>query len=386
MRGMARRVAVLSCAYPPYPGGVGVAAAGLAREAARHGYEVTVFTPAHRGRQPDQIADGVTVRFLPPLLRYGNAAILPHLSAELRRYDVAHLCYPFFGVAELLPFLRRRARTKVVVHHIMDAVAPGWRGAAFSIHRRLVAPWIFRNADLVLDMSEDYFAGSDLGRMYRRGRAMPPLDFLPLGVDTARFTPGDGPGRDVPVVIFVGGLDRAHYFKGIPVLLEAVARLRRSGLAFRCQIIGEGDLRPRYEAAARSAGLLESVGGPVSFLGLVPNDELPRYYRAGDVFVVPATARVESFSIATAEAQACGLPAVVTDFPGVRVTIADGVTGFVAKPGDAGDLAAKLVSLLQDPERRQTMGLAARARAVTNYDWAAVGAKLARCYERVLAS
>ena len=83
--------------------------------------------------------------------------------------------------------------------------------------------------DLVLDMSEDFFRGSDFGAT-RKLWAEVPMDFLPLGVDTNLFQPAEKKNHDVQAIIFVGGLDRAHYFKGIPVLLRSLEILRKKGL------------------------------------------------------------------------------------------------------------------------------------------------------------
>src|SRR3989338_7244808 len=408
---MVTRVAFLTCVYPPYPGGMGMAAKGMAEEALRHGYEVEVFAPHlvtnmprpyhgnervkinnfrlvhanEKGAGEKMAADAqlrgvVKTTELVPLVRYGNSAILPQLIWRMRSFDIIHLFYPFFGAAELLPIIRRTTKAKIIVHHIMDAVAEGWLGKFFSWHRRYLLPTILRHSDLVLDMSEDFFRGSDFGAT-RKLWAEVPMDFLPLGVDTNLFQPAEKKNHDVQAIIFVGGLDRAHYFKGIPVLLRSLEILRKKGLKFRCLIVGGGDMKKDYETLAGKLGLLE---GAVIFGGLVPNEKLPDYYCSADIFVMPSTARVESFCIASAEAQACGLPAIVSDFPGVRVTIEDRVTGFRVRPGDIKDLTENLATLLQDTKLREDMGVRGRERMVQKYDWEVVGRKLDEIYRKLI--
>jgi glycosyltransferase involved in cell wall biosynthesis len=378
------QIAFLACVYPPYPGGIGVAAAGFARAMHVRGHRVAVFTLASSLPPP---SEPFPVYRLRSPLRYGLAAFVPQLLWRLRAFEVVHCLYPFFGAAELLVLLRQTSRARLVLHHIMDAVAPGWLGVAFDWHRRRALYRLVGASDLVLDMSEDFFQGSDFGPLYAKLRRRPPLAFVPLGVDTDRFRPP--PARpalpEQPAIIFTGGLDRAHYFKGLPVLLDALAMLRRRGVRCRCLIVGEGDRRAAYEAQARQLGLLGSAAtSVVRFTGLVPNEDLPRYYQAADVFVMPSTARVESFSISTGEAQACGLPAIVADFPGVRATIAEGETGFTVRPGDAADLAGKLERLLRDATLRRRLGAAGRQRAIERYDWAAIGKQLERHYAALL--
>lgn len=378
---MVARVAFLTCVYPPYPGGMGIAAKGMAEAAHRHGFDVEVLVP----RQKKSIAShpyrgAVKVTELIPLARFGNAAILPQLIWRLRSFDIVHLFYPFFGAAELLPLIKRRTRAKIIVHHIMDAVAEGRLGQFFAWHSRYLLPTILRHSDLVLDMSEDFFKGSDFGHT-REQWANVPLDFLPLGVDTNLFQPAEKKNHYVPTIIFVGGLDKAHYFKGIPVLLRSLETLKKRGLKFRCLIVGDGDMKKDYEILGGNLGLLR---GMVTFTGLVPNEKLPDYYRSADIFVMPSTARVESFCIAAAEAQACGLPAVVSDFPGVRVTIKEGRTGYLVRPSNANDLSIKLEKLLLNKSLREEMGREGTKRAVELFDWHVTEKKLGSIYSRLL--
>ena len=97
--------------------------------------------------------------------------------------------------------------------------------------------------------------------------------------------------------------------------------------------------------------------------------------------MVPSTARVECFSIVAAEAQSCGIPAIVADFPGVRVTVEGGKTGYVVRPGDPEDLARRVQELVEDPKKAQAMGKAGRKRAVELYDWKKIGETLEHIYE-----
>ena len=339
-----------------------------------------VFVPRQKGDGSGLSGDLVKVTELLALARYGNASFLPQLAWRLRTFDIIHLFYPFFGVAELLPVIKRTTNAKIVIHHIMDAVAEGLLGKVFSAHRRNFLPFILRHGDLVLDMSENFFQGSDFGAS-RSKWANVPLDFLPLGVDTNLFQPANKKNHDRQTILFVGGLDKAHYFKGIPVLLRSFETFKKRGLEFRCLIVGGGDMKKDYETLAGKLGLLE---GAVIFGGLVPNEKLPDYYRSADIFVMPSTARVESFCIAAAEAQSCELPAIVSDFPGVRVTIEDGVTGFRVRPGDTNDLTEKLATLLQDTKLREDMGIKGRERMVQKYDWSVVGRKLDEIYTKLL--
>jgi glycosyltransferase involved in cell wall biosynthesis len=101
---------------------------------------------------------------------------------------------------------------------------------------------------------------------------------------------------------------------------------------------------------------------------------------------LPSTSRAESFGIATLEAQAMGVPAVVTDVgTGTIEAISPGETGLVVEPGDARALAAALDAVLADPERRGEMGKRARERAIARHSVAAAAQQLRGIYARAAA-
>ncbi|MBI2551945.1 glycosyltransferase family 4 protein [Candidatus Uhrbacteria bacterium] len=433
------RIAYLSCVYPPYPGGIGVLAHGMAHEIAERGYTAEVFTLRSKGLEqaiaqeaglrsaegPAHTPAKVKVNFINTVLRYGHAGWAPNLARQLSRFDTVHLLYPFFGVAEIIPYLRARTKSKIVVHHTMDAMAEGVLGMIFRLYNQTLMPRIFKQAHLIITLSEDYFRECDLTSVYAAMPASPPIEFIPNGVDTKLFrptsqsvistkrpmrargeishaTPDNGVeiprfarnDKSVPIILFASGLDRAHYFKGVHVLIEAVRILKQRKVPCRGWIIGSGKMQKEYEAHARVAGVLNAECGikrgacqfpeaHLEFLGLAHHQDMPDYYRQAAVAVVPSTARVECFSIVAAEAQACGVPAIVSDFPGVRVTVEDGKTGYVVRPGDPEALADRIGEVIKNPEKSHAMGIAARKRAVELYDWKIIGDKLEKIYKSI---
>jgi glycosyltransferase involved in cell wall biosynthesis len=180
------------------------------------------------------------------------------------------------------------------------------------------------------------------------------------------------------VITLVGGLDKAHYFKGVPTLLRAIASTDLSDT--RLVIVGQGDLRPKYEEYARQLG----VAGRVIFAGSVSEDELPAYHRLGDVFAFPSVDQSEAFGIAALEALACGVPVVSSDLPGVRTIVREGETGLRVPAGSASALAAALVRMLGNEDMRRTMGAAAREMAVKEFSLESRQAKLGKIVNEML--
>jgi glycosyltransferase involved in cell wall biosynthesis len=162
-------------------------------------------------------------------------------------------------------------------------------------------------------------------------------------------------------VVFVGGLDKAHYFKGIPNLLKALTTKDLEKV--RAVIVGDGDMRAKYEKLSDDLGLADRV----VFTGRVSEEDLPRYYLLGDVFVFPSTDSSEAFGIAALEAMSCGLPVVASDLPGVRTIVRDGETGWRSQPGSVSSFAVSLARLLNDESSLKRFGENARKMAVEEY-------------------
>jgi glycosyltransferase involved in cell wall biosynthesis len=163
------------------------------------------------------------------------------------------------------------------------------------------------------------------------------------------------------------------------VLFDALHHL--GGAAPRLLVVGEGDLRPRYERQAQALGL----GERVRFAGRVGDDDLPRYYAASDLVVLPSVTRGEAFGVVLLEAMACGKPVVASDLPGVRVVVRTTGGGRLAPPGDATALAGAIAALGTDAGLRAALGAAGRRAVEAHYTWPAIGRRLEATYQSVLA-
>lgn len=354
--------------FPPYRGGIGTVAADYARRLRERGIVVRVFTPEYRkhGNAREE-HEGVTR--LRPLYAWGNAALVPSLFRKLRSADVIHLHYPFYG-GEIFAWLASVVwRKPLMVTYHMKAKAAGWLGMIFRLHRALIEPFILRQAKKIFFSSKEYAyeSGVSIGTTVSNETR---VSILPFGVDTARFHVGrddafrttHGIPLDATVIIFVGGLDAAHYFKGLDVLLAACTKLRDD--SWHLLVVGSGDRRNAFEAQAVALGIAPRV----HFVGSVVYEDLPRAYRAADLHVLPSIDRSEAFGIVTLEAAASGLPSVVSDLPGVRSLVVQNATGRCVRPGDTTALAEALADLLQQDGRREVMGAAARAMVEERYD------------------
>jgi phosphatidylinositol alpha-1,6-mannosyltransferase len=226
----------------------------------------------------------------------------------------------------------------------------------------------------------------------------PPITVIPPGVDTDRFRPlatADEkraararlglPATDGTTKLVVG-VSRLVPRKGFDVLIEAAARLQPSHPDLLVAIGGGG--RDHDRLAKRIA----DTGAPARLLGRVADADLPALYGAADVFAMCCRTRwaglePEGFGIVFLEAAACGVPQIAGDSGGAADAVVDGETGVVVKdPRDVGEVAAALAVLLDDDDRRERMGRAARERAVAEFTYDHLAARLAATLDSIVAA
>ena len=373
-------IAQIVCTYPPYRGGMGKVAYEYTERLRDRGYNVHVFTT----RQHVDVEDPEYVHRIPSVIHVGNAGVMPSLYRRLSGFDVIHLHYPFYGGAE--PVIVRKAlrhNQGLVMTYHMDATADGMKGLLFHAHRRVLFPWIIGRTDRILVSSEDYAKTSALADV---DGVMDRVEIHPFGIDLELFHPGKedefkqrlGARMDVPTFVFVGGLDSAHHFKGLPVLIEALDQI--ADLSWQLLVVGDGNLRPSFEATVRARGLSDRV----LFLGNVADRDLPRVYRCADIHVFPSTRRAEAFGLVALEAAASGIPSIASSLPGVRTVVQDGNTGLLVPPEDVCELVKAMTLLIERPDVRQRFGVAARDRAEQSFAWNPLVTQLETTYRSVL--
>ncbi|MGB9775688.1 MAG: glycosyltransferase family 4 protein [Anaerolineae bacterium] len=376
------RIAHVTATFPPYYAGTGLVCYHQAQGLARLGHSVTVFTAASPSGG-ESFPEGVSVRCLSPLFRVGNAPFLPGLLG-LRDFDIVHLHYPFIFGAEMVWLACSTRRVPYVLTYHNDLIGNGMRRYLFDAYTAMTAPVVFAGARRWLVVSWDHAASGRLAPLFRRRWA--DVVEIPNGVDTDLFHP-DVDGRSVRrrlgipeparVLLFVGALDRAHHFKGADYLLRAFARLQ--GPEVWLVLVGDGDLKPSLVALAAQLG----VGERVRFVGTVPHRELPPFYAASDLVVLPSFPP-ESFGMVLIEAMACGRPVIAHDIPGVRTVVSTGKDGLLVRPGDMDDLVENMRALLGDPRRQSEMGQQGRAKVERRYAWPRIIPRLLKLYEEVL--
>jgi D-inositol-3-phosphate glycosyltransferase len=211
---------------------------------------------------------------------------------------------------------------------------------------------------------------------------------VPPGVDLSTFQPIDrdearrkiGYEGDGRIVLFVGRLER---LKGVDIAIRALALLRdRKHEDVRLLIVGEDSKDEEQSEKDRLKEFASALGirDHVDFLGSVAHHELPFFYSAADVCVMPSYS--ESFGLVGLEAQACGRPVVGSGVAGLRSVVRDEVSGYLIDAHDAAAYAERIGRLLDNPELAQQMGRRGRLLA-QRFSWNRTADSLQELFEGV---
>jgi len=342
-----------------------------ARAMAARGVLVDVFTRQHL--DPDEAADwgaGCRLIHVPagPLetangdlrrrLRSFADEVVERTRGEMLRYEgivshywlsglVAHRLREHWGAPHVAGF-----------HTLALAKPEAFRNARDASERVAGEREVIARADLLLAATPH-----DRATLVADYSAAPSrIVQAPPGVDTRRFRPLNrseccrrlGLQEAGRRLLFVG---RTIPLKGIPMLLEALSRLPAEVSAV---IVGGSPEDSERRFPESTAGRL-GVTGRVQFVDSVPHDQLPFYFGAADVCVVPSY--YESYGMVALEALACGRPVVASRVGGLSAVVDHGVNGLLVAPGSPGELADALLMLLGNENYREALGRAGVAKA-----------------------
>ena len=360
--------------YYPVLGGMENHIKWLAEAQAAAGHQVSVLVTSLDRRTSVHWENGVRV------IRAGRLASVASTPLSLvfpwllrrERPDIAHLHFPY-PLGEVSNYLLGRGRRTIITYHSDVVRQAGILRLYDPLLRR-----ILRRADRLIATSPQYVQSSPyLKPLEDRVRV------IPLGLDLARFQQPDPqqvaalkarfPG---PLLLFVG---RLRYYKGVQFLLDALPQTPTA----RLLIVGTGPMAAPWQAQTLGLRLADRV----HFLGDISDAELPAYYAAADLFVLPACARSEAFGVVQLEALASGTPILSTEVgTGTSYVNQDGVTGRVVAASDSQALADALHELLANPARLQAMAAAARQRAASEFSLPVMVARIETLYQEMLAT
>lgn len=360
------RVLIVTTTYPPHLNGQATFSGNLANGLAARGHAVRVVVPQRGWKLEVEEHGNLSVWRVPglPLSLLRNELIwVWRLSAHIRQVfeefqpEVVHLQDSSPLCRAALKEARRRGIPVLATHHPGPEIWAPYFSWLARYFRPLVAWIAWRWMLSFLNCVDGVVVPSEAAaQVLHAQKVRPPVEVISCGVDWhgwQALPPVDrvavrqawGLPPDQPVFLYVGRLDPE---KRLPVLLEAAALVH--GSAFQVVLAGEGGQEHQLRRWVNAQRLQERV----RFLGRVPREAIAPLLQAADIFVMPGD--VESLSLATLEAMACGKPVIAARAMALPELVRHGLSGRLFQPGEAGDLAAQMQWMLEHPEAWAVMG------------------------------
>jgi glycosyltransferase involved in cell wall biosynthesis len=300
---------------------------------------------------------------------------------ELPEYELQKLSFP--PILQMLDYIQRERFTEIIIStpgpvgltallaaKMLNLQTSGIYHTDFPQYIRILTEdsflesvtwrymhWFYGQLDTVFVNSEEYRQS-----WIKRGFDPAKLKIFPRGLDTELFNPGRrdpaffqkfGTCNGEVRLLYVGRISRE---KDLDLLATAYRRLRNEGLLIQLFVVGHG---PYSEALAKS--LPEAF-----FTGYLRGTDLATAYASADIFVFPST--TDTFGNVILEAQACGLPVVVSDSGGPKELVEDRTNGLITRSRDVDDFTRAIRSLATDAALRKRMGICAR-KSVIDLSW-----------------
>lgn len=353
----------------PLWGGAEVYLHEVFRRLAARGHEVTLLCSPYAGGAADETIDGIRI-----LRRGGFWTFHLQVPRVYRRELAAERWDCVFEYTNKVPML-----TPLFVRAPLVAVALHLFGtsifhesklpiAAYIYAMERLLPLIYRRLPWIA------ISASTRDELAALGIPAEHIHLAYQGIDLQWFQPppsnaasadnGDetrtNAAGDALTIAWVGRMKR---YKRADVLLRAMPAVLAQLPGARLELAGDGPEAPRLK---RLAVQLDLPPDRVRFAGLVSEEEKRALLRRAAVLVQPSLK--EGWGRTVLEAGACGVPAIVSDVPGLRESVVPGQTGVLVRPGTPDAFGAALVDFLRDTPRRAAMGAAARTFAA-QFSW-----------------
>jgi glycosyltransferase involved in cell wall biosynthesis len=204
---------------------------------------------------------------------------------------------------------------------------------------------------------------------------------IPNGIDLDKFTVNEnkkflrkklGISINKTIIIFVG---RLHVVKGLEYLINAVNKVKNDNL--KLFIIGDGTERENLEKLSKKL----NIENYIEFCGEIPNEKIPEYLTASDIFVLPSLS--EGFPNVLLEAMTCGLPVIATKIKGLDEIIEEGINGYLINPKSSEQIAEKIEFISKNKTIYKTISQNNKIRA-SEFSWDPVIDRLDEIYKKTL--
>jgi glycosyltransferase involved in cell wall biosynthesis len=368
----------------------------------KNGVRTKVIAPHHAGEKSKEDIDGFPVKrfryFFPAKLQrlaYGagiptnlKTSILARLQlpiflfafmistlTEIRHFDIIHCHWSLAGMVGIIAAKLFKKKIVLMMH-----------GAeVFVLGDHPILKFVLRNIDfLICNSTYTEKKTLKLHRVIHHAVISP-------GVDTNQYYPQSNVSdlrknlnmshEDILILAIGNFIPR----KGFTYLIQALNMIvHQKGIThIKLGMVGHGPLREQYDKMIKDS----SLANYVTFLGFVDDAEMPAYYSAADILVLPAiideVGDTEGLGVVLLEANACKTPVIGSKVGGIPDVIENGVNGLLVEQKDPADLAEKILTLADDQDLRTQLGENGRKIVEANFNWNSISHKIIQVYDRL---
>lgn len=384
------RIVIATDVYFPIIGGVQVVIKRLSYELSKRGHSVSIIAPSPTSRTYKEAEGQVTVYrigSLTTIRKFATFRIPRHLDAVKKiisdiQPDIIHVMTPG-AVGDTAIHVGKKQKIPLIGtgHVIAENILIMFRLPKYieSMAGYLIMKQIthtYQKLDLLTVPSPA------AAKLYKRYGLKIPIEVISNGLYLEHFGHVSEKEKealkkkyhlpDKPIIIYVGRLDKE---KKVDVLVTAVSLLKDTN--FQLLIAGKGAEKETIHRLVKKLGLKDHV----TFLGYLPDGELPVLYSIATVYAMPSDAELQSIS--TMEAMATGLAVIGANAIALPNLIKNGVNGYLFKPRDPEDLSKKLQIILQDKDLRKKMGKES-LQLIKEHDMPHVITKMEEAYKKVI--
>lgn len=386
------KICLVSSVFPPTDlGGVAEVTYNLQKMLYKHGIEVYVIS---RGTGEENSEKGI-IRLSGKKEFFAVRSFLLGKKLNLSDFDVVH--FHDFGGLGILPYCKDIKKI-FTLHTSLIETKNATR--SLKIGGRIIRPnrqeilskyvklpiQIFgtsilcKSSNLVTSVSEKTKKECSVGYHIPENK----IKVINNGVDISRFN-SEASGDEIrerynigsrPVILYAG---RLRILKGIYYLIFAMREVCRQSDALLL-IAGAGEVKDDIRSLIQEFGLERNI----VIAGEFQNKEIPKFYAAADIVVVPSI--YEGFSLTALEAMASAKPVIVSDGCGVSDSIVSGKNGFIFEAGNVEKLIEKITLLLENSSLRESMGKAGRKTVKEKFDWRNIAFQYKNLYEKLIYS
>lgn len=354
----------------PFSGGAEVHLHEIFKRVVAAGHDVTLLCCGYKGAPAEEVIDGIKV------VRRGNRSLfnffVPLAYRRLRRKNQFDIVIDDINKIPFFTPLFVREPVLAIEHHFFGKsiyLQAPFLSAGYVYYSEKLVPLVYRKTPFA---AVSQSTRSELREMGVRSQ----IDLLQNAVDIERYQVLADEKSTTPLIGYLGRLKK---YKSVEHVLRALLLVKKRFSETELLIIGDGDYRRELERRAEALGLRDRV----KFTGYVSHEDKVKLLNRVWLIVNPSPK--EGWGLTVIEANACAVPVVAADSPGLRDSVVDGKTGVLYPYGDVEVLAKEMIQLLENETKRNQLALQARKWA-EKFNWDESARKAMKIIRRITSS